>query len=218
MARPKNEENKDRIARSAYGLFLERGYEATTYQAIADRCGIKRALVQHYFPTKADLAIAFFDAVLDETVEALRAGGMESGDRLRDTFLVGQVFFAFFLRDESGRRLILDILASRALTEEVLAFNYRWGMDFLGVPREARTEEQVDDIVSAMGGFYEYLYRRLSADRPADVARHLGRVISVIADCQAGKPRAAGLPECPMPPPRKLRRLFGSIGGRLGEV
>jgi Transcriptional regulator len=210
MARPKNEENRDRIARSAYRLFLEQGYEATTYQAIADSCGIKRALVQHYFPSKTDLAIAFFTTILNETVEALRRERLESGDGLRDTFLVGQVFFTYFLRDESSRRLILDIIVSRALTEEVLAFNYRWGMDYLGVPEEERTEEQEDDIVSSMGGFYEYLYRRLKAGEAVDVERHLGRVIATIADSRGGR-RAARAPACPMPSPRVLRRIFAAI-------
>lgn len=184
MPRPKNTENRARVARTAFGLFLELGYEETTYQAIAEGCGVKRAVVQHYFPTKTDLALGFFQTVLTETVAVLSEADPAWGAReaSRNLFLVGQGFFGFLLKDARTRRLTLDILGSRVLTEEVLVFNFQWGMGFLGVPADRQTENQMDEAALAMGGFYELLYRCLRLGRPIDVPRRLGKVMEAIVE------------------------------------
>src|SRR3954470_21642633 len=48
----------DRILDVAQDLLQRRGYNAISYQDIADRIGIRKASVHHHFPNKSDLAQA----------------------------------------------------------------------------------------------------------------------------------------------------------------
>ncbi|MGE2726723.1 TetR/AcrR family transcriptional regulator [Mycolicibacterium pulveris] len=45
-------ETRATILRAARDVFSERGYEATTFQAIAQRCGFSRPTMHYYFDTK----------------------------------------------------------------------------------------------------------------------------------------------------------------------
>jgi AcrR family transcriptional regulator len=51
----KRNELYDRIVRVGHKLFLERGYENTTIDMIAEEAGISRRTFFHYFPSKEDV-------------------------------------------------------------------------------------------------------------------------------------------------------------------
>lgn len=46
---------RDQILQSAAQLFMRFGYEGVSLNAVADDCGVTKATVYYYFPTKADL-------------------------------------------------------------------------------------------------------------------------------------------------------------------
>jgi AcrR family transcriptional regulator len=48
------------ILNAALDLFLERGYEATTMRAIAERAGVSLGSSYHYFPSKEHLVLEFY--------------------------------------------------------------------------------------------------------------------------------------------------------------
>lgn len=62
------------IERVAFDLFADRGFEATTLEAIADELGVARRTVARYYRSKNDLpwgrfdaTLTRFEAILDET-------------------------------------------------------------------------------------------------------------------------------------------------------
>lgn len=55
---------RDRLIAAGRELFGERGYEATSIEAILEAAGVARGALYHHFPTKQ----ALFDAVLDRVV------------------------------------------------------------------------------------------------------------------------------------------------------
>jgi AcrR family transcriptional regulator len=55
---------RDRLIAAGRELFGERGYEATSIEAILEAGGVARGALYHHFPTKQ----ALFDAVLDRVV------------------------------------------------------------------------------------------------------------------------------------------------------
>jgi AcrR family transcriptional regulator len=57
----------------AQRLFVERGYEQTTIDDIAEAVGTSRRSVFRYFPTKEDIVVGKFDFVAEAIVEELRA-------------------------------------------------------------------------------------------------------------------------------------------------
>ncbi|PKL07842.1 MAG: hypothetical protein CVV51_12015 [Spirochaetae bacterium HGW-Spirochaetae-7] len=52
------------ILDAALGAFVDRGFEGTRMQEIADRCGLSYGLVYHYFPSKEEVFTALVDMAL----------------------------------------------------------------------------------------------------------------------------------------------------------
>jgi AcrR family transcriptional regulator len=63
----------DELVEIAAGLFLERGYDATSMQEIADQMGILKGSVYHYVRTKEDLLWMIVEPRLKELVDNARA-------------------------------------------------------------------------------------------------------------------------------------------------
>jgi AcrR family transcriptional regulator len=56
----KGESSRAAILGAALDLFQERGYDATTMRAIADRAGVSLGSSYHYFPSKEHLVLEFY--------------------------------------------------------------------------------------------------------------------------------------------------------------
>jgi AcrR family transcriptional regulator len=61
----KKRRTRETIVRVAVELFAERGYQATTLVEIADAAEIAPSTLHTYFPSKADIVFALFDAVIE---------------------------------------------------------------------------------------------------------------------------------------------------------
>jgi len=59
------------IERAAFALFTERGFEATTLDAIAEAAGIGRRTLLRYYPSKNDIPWGRFDESLADLRESL---------------------------------------------------------------------------------------------------------------------------------------------------
>lgn len=68
----KRRETRDRIADAAMKLFLDRGYEATTMDDIADSADVSRRSLFDYFAMKEDVMFARQDDFVVALVEELR--------------------------------------------------------------------------------------------------------------------------------------------------
>jgi AcrR family transcriptional regulator len=182
MPKPKNTQSYELIANAAYYLFLEKGYVSTTYQDIEDLCGIKRTMIQHYFPKKTLLALSFFEKLISEITEYIIQNNIKSENKYLNMFLIGQIHFSFLLKDEKTKTFTSDIISSRELTDEVLTFDYNWGIKYLDVKIEQQNIKLLDDIISTMGGFYELVYQCLKDNREINVPYQLGKVIISIME------------------------------------
>lgn len=58
-------ERRMTILNAALGVFVEKGYEGTRMQEIADRCGLSYGLVYHYFKSKEEVFRILVEAALD---------------------------------------------------------------------------------------------------------------------------------------------------------
>jgi AcrR family transcriptional regulator len=63
----------DRIARAAVGLFVERGFQATSVDDIAAAAGLTKPTFYYHFPSKLGLLHALLDASLTRIEQALHA-------------------------------------------------------------------------------------------------------------------------------------------------
>ena len=64
-------EEQNRIAKIAFSLFREKGYDKTSIKEIADAANIQKALVQYYFPKKDLFIDIFIQKSLDTVVESM---------------------------------------------------------------------------------------------------------------------------------------------------
>lgn len=173
MGRPVNEEMKARIEEAAYGLFESVGYNKATYAAIADEAGISRNLAQYHFPKKELLAISYMEKVLLRVQENLEIPDARIIDEPMLLAVVGEGFFNSLLETEGKRTFLQDIIRSRDLTEDVLAFNTQWALSHVESNKaQGSSSKQAErSIIVHMGGFYELLYHSLKANEPIDDLR-----------------------------------------------
>jgi AcrR family transcriptional regulator len=99
------EDSRARILDAAEGLFAEEGYDATPTSRIAERAGVYKGLVFHYFARKIDLLLALVDRVPIEEIASLEAE-VVPGDIAATLLNVAADFDVWYTRS-SGSRLIL---------------------------------------------------------------------------------------------------------------
>lgn len=186
MARPKNEELKAKIIATVERQFMTQGYNATSYRSIAEECGISRTLVQYHFPKKEKLAEAFMSNVLEKCIAEL---GLSESDLLGDfeaVKAVGVRYFQKLVAEEGSRRFLRDVLESRDMTGDILAFNLDWALSHVA-PASAKTDSLrlQRNIVLHMGGFYELLYWSLKRCEQMDIEGELGLVVDSFKEALA---------------------------------
>ena len=78
-------DTRKRILRAARAVFSECGYEAATFQAIAERADLTRPAINHYFASKSLL----YREVVDQTNDLVVVAAIERAQR--ETTLIGRV-------------------------------------------------------------------------------------------------------------------------------
>ncbi|MET8694156.1 TetR/AcrR family transcriptional regulator [Streptomyces bauhiniae] len=97
---------RDAILAAAYELFAERGFDATSIADIAEAAEVSPRTVTLYFPTKLELAMAHFNAFVDELAATLAA--RPAGQGVLDTV-------EWWLREQAGSQGKFDELHDRML-------------------------------------------------------------------------------------------------------
>ena len=115
--RPGESVTREVIATAARGMFAERGYDRTTFRAIAAEAGVDHALVSHYFGSKKEL----FAAVTTLPVEVADAlPGIIDGPRSKLGLRLA-TFLLDALEREEGRASITGIVRAAASEPEAAA-------------------------------------------------------------------------------------------------
>jgi TetR/AcrR family transcriptional regulator, cholesterol catabolism regulator len=99
---------KDRLVRASTLLFAERGFDATSVQAIVDTAGVTKGALYHHFAAKEDLLYEIHNEILST----------EFGDAER---IVGQGLAT----DECLRHLIVNLIESIALFQAGVTVFFR---------------------------------------------------------------------------------------------
>lgn len=190
MARPRNEQEEERIYRTGFSVLVESGYKAASYQAIADASGKSRAFVQHYIKKKEQLLERFISVLLDE-IDRWVLEHCDVHNVYVNFTLTGQLYFAF-LTTKRMRPLAKDILSDRAISLVVIEANTAYQQQKAN-EAEIQQNKLLREIVRIIGGSYDLVYYCLCNDLSLDpleeslhnvlnYARLVGEDVHKIAD------------------------------------
>jgi TetR/AcrR family transcriptional regulator len=82
--RPLDQSTADKIKDAAKTVFIDRGYDGATMQAIADLAGFNKAQLHYYFRNKDNLFLMIFKEEMGKLIQANRQQFMGEGASLRD--------------------------------------------------------------------------------------------------------------------------------------
>ncbi len=103
-----HEKRKIEILEKALSVFAEEGYADVTFQKIADRCGITRTTLYHYFKDKREIftwSIKQFTAKVEQHLKKVMASDFPSNAEL-----LKAVLFSIVKTCSDHRRLLTVIL------------------------------------------------------------------------------------------------------------
>jgi AcrR family transcriptional regulator len=104
----KHEKRRQAILEKVLDVFIEEGYEDTTFQKIADHCGITRTTLYIYFKNKKEIfnySIKLLLTKADSDIKAIR-----SDASLNSVEKITKVLLDIFTLLEGNRRLLSVIL------------------------------------------------------------------------------------------------------------
>jgi AcrR family transcriptional regulator len=164
----RREETRERVLAAAARVFAQRGFDATSLEAIADQAGFSRGAVYYNFADKEELFLELLDRRCAERAQDLRdvfAGDADDIDATsRQAQVAAQHAFHAMTGDPEWRALYLGFLAHaardatfrrrfatrnaemRGALEEVVVDRTRPVADALGM-----TPEQLAVVIDALG-------------------------------------------------------------------
>ena len=114
------EDSRARILDAAEELFADEGYDATPTSRVAERAGVYKGLVFHYFARKIDLLLALFIRVPIEEIGSLETEAV--ADDVAATLLnVAADFDVWYGRASGSRRILFREAATHPEVSGALA-------------------------------------------------------------------------------------------------
>ena len=182
-------EEQNRIAKIAFNLFREKGYENTSFATIAKEAGIAKNLLQYYFPKKENFVSLFINMSLPYTFEAMQAS-MENiktpVEFLKDIYYIAYFEFWYLTKHDYIGMLTSDVLSSRATSAIIAQALSDWLIENVRLIG-AKGPALADEIAYAIGGGFEYAYIKMQKGEDIDVDLIVTQSIELLG-------RALGVP------------------------
>ncbi|MDF1607829.1 TetR/AcrR family transcriptional regulator [Hoeflea sp. YIM 152468] len=107
-----HEAKRDAILRTAAAFFAEQGFDRASMGRLAQACGVSKALIYHYYPSKDALLFDILDSHLSALVDVVEAVAAEPrSPPMRLRALIRTILIAY--RDSDAEHKVqLDALAS----------------------------------------------------------------------------------------------------------
>lgn len=170
VARRRNPDTIASIADASWRLFGEKGYDATSYGDVSAASGVNRATVQHYFPRKEMMASINLERLRSCAVAVAEDAAAPDAPPFARLYVLGQVYLASLMSCEAARTFLCDVLDRRLLTDETISADFNWSIEYVLGRSFAEGDEAVrDDMVVAMGGLYELMFRCVREGRDLDI-------------------------------------------------
>lgn len=102
------------LIKTAIGFFAEKGYDGTSFQAIANVCKVSQAVLLYHFKTKFGLFSSAIETIITHKLDLQIANKVEVADSKTKIlhFLKSEVSFSFLFPSESQVFLLLYYFAA----------------------------------------------------------------------------------------------------------
>lgn len=135
----RGEETRRQLIRAAVDCLSERGYAATSIEAVMERAGVSRGSVLHQFPTRIDLIAGAVEAAMDAMMADTRARMRALADPVERYRSVCDLFWE-----------TQNIPEGAAVTEALLAARWDDALAAALRPIAERIEAEIDEDTRAM--------------------------------------------------------------------
>ena len=109
--------NRDNIIQIALDLFSLNGYEGTGMQEIADKAGISKPTIYHYFGNKRGLLDAIIETYGGKIHETVTQGAAYNHDIVMNLTVLTRSLITFALSNQSFWRFYLTLLSAAPETQ-----------------------------------------------------------------------------------------------------
>lgn len=167
---------KEEIKLTIFRLIHERGYDKTTYQAIADMSGHERTLIQYHFPQKSLFMILYIDFLVSVIINYLSRNKMVYDDREQEFIISSKIYTQLLLHKDISSNVTSKVVTERKMLTKIQDVHEKTAIEILGVNQENR-EEFLFLLRFAQGGHFDILYRMINEDYKCDVHRLLTQTL-----------------------------------------
>lgn len=198
----------ERVRRAVVDLVVERGYAATTVEAIIERAGVERAAFERRFAGKDDCCLRIYEAQLAE-IDRRVVGAYLSRDAWRDRLRAAAYAAAGYVRDHP-REVLFGEIQMREGAELAQARRDAYLQRLVDLVDAGRAELDDPGALSrgvaerALGAVYTLMLKRLQEGQGTSAARSTVPELMYVA-VRPYVGHEAALEELRIPPPPERR-------------
>jgi AcrR family transcriptional regulator len=180
METGKYKEEKSRISKVAYGLFIKKGFARTTIKDIADASGIGKALVQYYFPKKEIFIYQFINDSIENVAESIVNDKIDAYGSFNTMYLIGYFETWYLTKYEKMNVMRNDILESRNCSQTVINTIQEFVFRYIDPPTVSDREMIKNSLTVAIGGEFEFIYKKICDGEDFSIEKIIDELVIMI--------------------------------------
>lgn len=130
VPRKPREERINEITKVAIEVFLEKGYENTTMEAIARKAGISKGGLYHYFPSK-DMVLVFANETISEKVTAIMKSAQNCSSVREGLMHYIENYIRYWLENPQETAFLFLSIAKMLEKPELLKYYQQYTVDYI---------------------------------------------------------------------------------------
>jgi AcrR family transcriptional regulator len=128
--RKSKEERINEITQAAIDVFIEKGYENTTMEAIAQKAGVSKGGLYHYFPSK-DMILIMANEKISGKVEELMGAALECSSLREGILHYIENYIRYWLENPKETAFLFLSIAKILEKPELLKYYQQYTADYI---------------------------------------------------------------------------------------
>jgi len=124
------EERINEITQAAIDVFLEKGYEITTMDAIAKKAGISKGGLYHYFPSK-EMVLIFANEKISQKVQEIMAAASKRSSVKGGILYYIENYICYWLENPKETAFLFLSIAKMMENPDLLKYYQQYTSDYM---------------------------------------------------------------------------------------